>query len=177
VNEKQLIQIICRINPRLWEKFFPHVLDYFDQPNMSVTTPYERSALNPQPLPPHERHIVGSALLAHEIARLAIETEARGESSYSFVSDAVDDWCGTPWPGKFPHPRGGSDPEPDPWTVATGRVVAAIVFTSYADRIADDKFSAIFADAADRLVAAATTERTVGTAKARNTAAVKKTRR
>lgn len=179
--DRRLLSIIASIRPEIWDAIYPHgpVIGYAQPVAGIAATRFDRVALNPQPLPPREEFLVGAAYLAKEIARIAIETEARGESSYSFVSEVVDDWCGTSWPGKFPfpvHPH-VPDPDPAPWDVIAGRVVAAIVFTSIADRITDDKFSAIFADAADRLIAAASPDRTVGTTKARNTTAVKKTRR
>ena len=157
VSYLTLLSIIGRISPEAWDAIHPHgpVLGISES---VLSSRIERLALNPQPLPPRDAFLVGAADLAHEIVRQALSIEARGESSLSFVSDTIDDWCGTPWPRKWPLPFPRSGPTPDPWDtvdVQAARLVAAIVFASVADRLTDDKFSAVFADGADRLAEAA----------------------
>jgi hypothetical protein len=148
-----VLSIVARIRPEAWDAIVPHT------PAIRTRAGLERVALNPQPLPPREAFVVGAAELAHEIVRQALAIEAHGDSSFSFVSDTIDDWCGTPWPRKWPLPWPGPDPDPKPWwetvDVAAGRLVASVIFASVATRLADEKFSAVFADGAERLAAAA----------------------
>src|SRR5262249_39394183 len=62
----------------------------------------------------------GTAEMAHEVVRLAVASEAQGGSSSAFVSEIIEDWCGTPWPRKWPWPGPRPDteaegPSPEPW--------------------------------------------------------------
>ena len=140
-----LLSIIARTHPAVW--------DIIQQgPRMER---WERAALNPQPLPPRDAVAWGAADLAQTLARLAIEEEIRGGSGARLVSELVDDWCGTswprkwPWPGPGPYPQGG--PHPEPWTIATGRAIGAVVFASYASRMAEGELRDTFAKGADQL--------------------------
>jgi hypothetical protein len=158
-----LLSVVARIHPQVWDAIYPH------GPAIGVTEPVagfasrlDRVALNPQPLPPREAFLLGAAELAHEIVRTALGIEARGDSSLSFVRDTIDDWCGTPWPHKWPlpwpGPHRGDGPHPEPWDaydIQAGRIIGGIVFASIAERILDDKLSAVFADGAERLTEAA----------------------
>jgi|GEM_PF-1609696 hypothetical protein len=146
-----LLSIIGNINPQAWDYIVPQ--GPFPQEGRSASLA-EQVALNPQPLPPGEAFVIGAAEMAHSIARMAIESEIRGESSIAVVSGFVDDWCGTPWPHRWPRP--GPDPSPDPWLVQTGRVVGAIVFASVGSRLGDGELSKAFLDGAERLAEAAT---------------------
>jgi len=146
-----LLSIIGNINPQAWDYIVPQ--GPFPQEGRSASLA-EQVALNPQPLPPGEAFVIGAAEMAHSIARMAIESEIRGESSIAVVSGFVDDWCGTPWPHRWPRP--GPDPSPDPWLVQTGRVVGAIVFASVGSRLGDGELSKAFLGGAERLAEAAT---------------------
>src|SRR6516165_1555598 len=100
--------------------------------------------------------------MANEVVRLAVESEAQGASSSAFVSEIINDWCGTPWPRKWPWPgpgpRPGTEaggPVPEPWDVRTARVVGAVIFASAASRLSSSDLRTAFADGADRLAEAA----------------------
>jgi hypothetical protein len=150
----KLLSIVGRIRPEALDAIIPH------SPAVGRwTSGFDRVALNPQPLPPREGFELGAVDLAHEIVRIAVAEEARGGSAVSLVSEIIDDWCGTPWPKKFPWPwpgpRRGEGPHPEPWDVATARVIGAVIFASVADRLADDKLAQTFSEGAERLAEAA----------------------
>lgn len=144
-----LLRLVGRIRPEAWDAIIPH--------GPRILNRAEAVALNPQPLPPHETLVIGAAEMAHDLVRIAIETEVRGESASGFVREFIDDWCGTPWPHKWPLPwPGPGDPDPHPWQVSQARLAGAIVFASAADRLAKGDLGATFAEGADRLAEAAT---------------------
>jgi hypothetical protein len=154
VSYNTLLSIIARIHPAIWDAIIPHG----HRAGAVGASRVDRVALNPQPLPPRETFLLGAAEMAHDIVKTALEIEAHGESSFGFVSDVIDDWCGTPWPRKWPVPWPGPGPQPDPWDamdVQAARVIGAIIFSSVAMRLPDEKFSAVFADGAERLTEAA----------------------
>ncbi len=141
-----LLSIIGSINPAAWDAIIPH--------GPGVASRLEQVALNPQPLPPHDGLLVGAANMAHAVARLAVEASLRGEST-DFVREVIDDWCGTPWPRKWPWPWPGPRPDegpfPDPWVLDTARVVGAVVFTSVASRLAEGELQSTLLEGAERL--------------------------
>jgi hypothetical protein len=151
-----LLSIIGTIHPEIWDAIIPQ------GPRVRVVSALERVALNPQPLPPRETLLAGAAEMAHEVVRLAVASEAQGASSSAFVNEIIDDWCGTPWPRKWPWPWPGprpgtaaGGPSPDPWDVQTARVVGAVIFASTASRLSSGDLRTAMADGADRLVEAA----------------------
>ena len=153
---QNLLSIIGTIHPEIWDAIIPH------GPRVRVVSALEKVALNPQPLPPRETLLVGAAEMAHEVVRLAVASEAQGASSSAFVSEIIDDWCGTSWPRKWPWPwpgpRSGTDtegPHPEPWDVKTARVIGAVIFASVASRLSSGDLRTAFADGADRLAEAA----------------------
>jgi len=145
-----LLSIIAHLRPEALDAFNPHT---FRTPHRGLL-----SALNPQPLPPEpppEGLPVAAAQMAHELARLAIEAEIQGGSSAGFVSEFIDDWCGTPWPRKFPWPwpgpRPDEGPQPDPWDIRAARAVGALVFTSIGARLGESDLGNAFSDGAEKL--------------------------
>lgn len=99
----------------------------------------------------------GTAEMAHEVVRLAVASEAQGGSSSAFVSEIIEDWCGTPWPRKWPWPGARPDteaegPSPEPWGVQTARVIGAVIFASAASYLSSGDLGTAVADGADRLV-------------------------
>ena len=155
MSYSQLLSFIGSINPRAWDAIIPH------GPQIRVTSRFDRVALNPQPLPPREAFLVGAAEMAHEVVRAATALGANEERSIGLVSELIDDWCGTPWPRKWPwpwpgpRPGGREGPQPDPWDIATARVVGAVVFASMASRLAEGDLRDTFAKGAERLSEAA----------------------
>jgi hypothetical protein len=97
--------------------------------------------------------------MAHSVANLAVEADVRGEQS-RFVSELIDDWCGTPWPKKWPWPWPGPHgaPDPEPW-IETGRAIGAIVFASVGARLGEGELSAALLEGAERLAEASVAER------------------
>ena len=96
----------------------------------------------------------GTAEMAREVVRLAVASEAQGGSSSAFVSEIIEDWCGTPWPRKWPWPGARPDteaegPSPEPWGVQTARVIGAVIFASAASRLSSGDLRTAFADGAD----------------------------
>ena len=100
MNTTAFLALIGRIPPQAWDAIIPHGA------RVSVRNPAEFVALNPQPLPPREAYLVAAAEMANSVAALAVEADVRGEQS-GFVSEFIDDWCGTPWPKKWPWPWPG----------------------------------------------------------------------
>lgn len=151
MRSAQLLSIIARMNPAIWDAIIPH------GPRMSSRV--DQVALNPQPLPPKEALLVGAAEMAHRVAGLAIEAELRGESATGFVREFIDDWCGTPWPRKWPWPWPGphpiDGPSPEPWLIGDARVVGAIVFASIGARLGEGELGSVLLAGAEQLVEAA----------------------
>jgi hypothetical protein len=120
----------------------------------------DRVALNPQPLPPRDPFLSGAALMAHEVVGLAVESDLRGQFSADLVHQLVDDWCGTPWPRKWPWPwpgpRPDEGPSPDPWRIDAGRAIGALVFASAGSRLAEGDVRTALLEGAERLAEAAT---------------------
>ena len=156
MSYRNLLAIIATIHPEIWDAIIPHGPRAIDR--------LDRVALNPQPLPPREALLAGAAEMAHEVVRLAVASEAQGNSSAAFVSEIIEDWCGTPWPRKWPWPwpgpRPGTEaegPSPDPWDIQTARVIGAVIFASVAARLSSSDLRTAFAEGADRLAEAAIT--------------------
>jgi hypothetical protein len=149
-----LLSIIGRIHPEAWDAIIPH--------GPRVRSRWEQVMLNPQPLPPRVQFAVEAAEMAHAFVRIAVEADVRGESGSRLVQEWVEDWCGTPWPRKWPWPwpgpRPDEGPQPDPWDVATGRAIGAIIFASIGSRLDRGDLGGTFLDGAERLAEAATAE-------------------
>jgi hypothetical protein len=146
MSSYSLLALVARIHPAVW--------DAIDPRGPRFSSGLDAVALNPQPLPPRERFLVGAAEMAHDVGRLAVEANLKGETT-DFVYELVDDWCGTPWPRKWPSPWPGprqeEGPFPDPWIVDEARVVGAVVFASVASRLPEGDLRSAFAQGAERL--------------------------
>ena len=145
MNTLKLLSLLIRIPPEAWDWIVPH------GPSVGRIARGDKVAFNPQPDPPGA-FVIGAAELGREIARIAVATEATGESAESFVSEIIDDWCGTGWPRRFPFPfpfPPDPDPEPD-WRVA-GQLAGAVALASVAARITEGKLGAVLNDGAERL--------------------------
>jgi len=147
----QLLKIIAAIPPEAWDAIIPHGPAY--------RTRADLASLNPQPLPPRDSFAISAATMAHELVRLAVETEVRGESAAVFVKDFIDDWCGTPWPNKWPWPGPGPRPKEggraDPLEVSMGRVIGATVLASAGGRLGETKLANALLNGAESLAEAA----------------------
>ena len=150
MSASQSLSIIARIHPEVWDVIIKR---------FRAGSRFDEVALNPQPLPPAESLFVSAAEMAHQIARIAIESEVTGRSSSGLVSELVDEWFGTLWPREFPFPwpgpRPNEGPVPDPWVVQTARMVGALVFANIGSRLADGDLARSLLDGAERLNEAA----------------------
>jgi hypothetical protein len=154
MNTVSLLSMVARIHPEAWDAVIPRW--------QGRLTRGDLVSLNPQPLPPGpppDTVLLEAAAMSHELVRFAVEADIRGENAMDRVYAMVDDWCGTPWPGKWPwpwpDPRDAGGPHPDPWQVDRARLVGAIVFASAASRLADGEVKSALAGAAERLAEAA----------------------
>lgn len=148
----EFLATIGRIPPQAWDAIIP----MWD----GAHSRYEAVALNPQPLPPAEAFVVSAARMAHDVARLAVEAQVGGNSSAKFVGEFIDDWCGTPWPRKWPWPWPGprpvEGPHPEPWLIDAARISGAVVFASYGTRLGKGALGDAFLAGAERLAEATT---------------------
>jgi hypothetical protein len=147
-----VLHLVARLHPSIWDVINPH--------GPAVQQIADRVTLNPQPLPPGpDPFVLAAARMANEFAGLAVAADIRRESPKEWVAEFVDDWCGTPWPSKWPwpwpSPRPDHDTAVDPDTVSQARLVGAIIFASLGSRLGDRDLSATFLDGAEQLVEAA----------------------
>jgi hypothetical protein len=151
MNVIHLLRVIGAIPPEAWDAIIPHGPVYRSRADLA--------SLNPQPLPPRDHFAVNAATMAHELVRMAVESEVQGKSSAAFVTEFVDDWCGTSWPRKWPWPgpgpRHGGGPHPDPWEVSVGRVIGATVFASASGRLGETELAKTLQAGAEKLADAA----------------------
>jgi|SRR4051812_25984505 hypothetical protein len=141
-----LLEILARMNPRIWEIIHPHVPVLG---GVRFLSGVDEVALNPQPLPPKE--VLAGAVLARQMAEGAVLVHAQNQGGQGFLREVVDDWCGThgphPWPPGWPHPD--PDPDPHPWEVAQVFAVAALVFARFSAGLEDAELRDAFRAAAD----------------------------
>ncbi|MGZ4278709.1 MAG: hypothetical protein ACXVVU_18815 [Solirubrobacteraceae bacterium] len=162
-SSAQLLTILARLHPTLWEVLHPHVPVLVLGPS-AASGPNGHGAeveLNPQPVPPGVELRLAVQRTATAIADAAIAAQVAGQDAGGVLQDAGDDFCQTPhrkipWPRHWPHPW-PDEPYPiDPELAAPAvQVEAALVFQSYAAGIADERLASAFAGIADRLIGAA----------------------
>ena len=161
VDLVRLMTVIGRINPAIWDAITPMGPGYVR--SVSRASPGSWVELNPQPIPPGHEAQFAAAYVANEIALAAVAAEAAGveEGAARLVSRAIDDWCGTPqghipipWPGPWPGPLGRT-PDPEPWFVASTRLIGALTLASVASRIAQGDAREALARGAEQLLDAA----------------------
>jgi hypothetical protein len=166
VDLLRLLTVIGRINPAIWDVIVPMGPRYFE--SVSDFSPGSAVELNPQPIPPGHELQFAAARAAHEIGLAAIAAEAAGseEGAARIISEAVDDWCGTPggripipWPRHWPVPP-SPDPDPHPWEVASIRTIAALSLASLASRITEGEAREALAHGAEQLLEVALSEQT-----------------
>lgn len=147
-----VLSLVARLHPAIWDAIHPQ--------GPVFQRLADRVALNPQPLPPGpDPFLLAAARMSSDFAGLAVAADVRGESSKEWVRELIDDWCGTPWPRKWPWPWPGPRPDEgrvvDPELVSQARMVGAIIFASLGTRLAEGDLSSTFVDGAERLVEAA----------------------
>jgi hypothetical protein len=154
----QLLSVLARINPAIYDYIFPHG----PVQGHALASRVNEVALNPQPLPPEpppERLQRVSALVAQNIAFAAIAAEAAGQNGgVRMISSAIDDWCGNgrppipiPWPGPWPFAF-ALDAVPEDLDVATSRLVGALSFAAVAQRMGKGKVRDALSAGADKLL-------------------------
>ncbi|MET4099267.1 hypothetical protein ABIB37_001504 [Agrococcus sp. UYP10] len=138
----KVLAILARSRPEVYDVFPPH-----------------RLAAEPSAA---DRLVVEGISMARRVAQLAIEADVRGEDPVGWLSQLIDEWCGTPWPGKWPRPGSGPAPEegphPEPWALNGARIAGAAVFASTAWRLGDGPLRAALIDGAERLAEIAVRE-------------------
>jgi hypothetical protein len=146
-----------RINPAIWDWIVP----MGPARAFSASSLASEVELNPQPIPPGHELQFAAVRVANEIALAAIAAEAtgEGEEAHRIVSQAIDDWCGTPtghrpfpWPTPWPIPWHLQDPDPHPWSVESARVVGALTLASVASRMTEGAAEEALAHGAERLM-------------------------
>jgi len=140
----------------------PEIFDAFPPQGIGALDRVEAVALNPQPLPPRDPLVTGAVLMARRLSQLAVEDDVRGQPPAEWLSEVVDEWCGTPWPRKWPWPGPGPGPQeggvPEPGSVNEARVAGAAVLASIAARLGDGDLREALAHGAERLAEAAAQE-------------------
>lgn len=150
----KVLAIVGRLRPEVYDVF---------PPQFAAEGRWgEAVALNPQPLPPRDSLVRGAISMSRRVAQLAIEADVRGEDSSSWVSQLVDEWCGTPWPRKWPRPGSGpipdGGPQPEPWTINEARIAGAVVFALTASRLGEGDLQRALTEGSERLAEAAARE-------------------
>lgn len=150
----KVLAVLGRSRPQIYDVFPPQLI--------TVGRWGEAETLNPQPLPPKDPFVAGAISMSRRVAQLAIEADVRGEDPASWVSQLIDEWCGTPWPGKWPQPGPAPVPEggphPEPWTINEARISGAVVFALTASRLGDGDLRKALTDGAERLADVASRE-------------------
>ena len=162
----RLLAVLGRINPAIWDALIPHgpILAHGSafgprpEPWRNAGSEVE---LNPQPLPPRYQLLLASAGVAQDIAFAAISSEAGGsDAAARIVKSAIDDWCGTPHPGRpipwprhwpFPWPPEPEPPHPD-WDINASRVIGALAFAAVASRLAEGAARTALSEGAEQLM-------------------------
>jgi hypothetical protein len=141
-----LLEILARLNPRIYEIIHPHVPVLVG--GFGPLAEVDEVELNPQPLPPRE--VVAAAMLARRLGDAAVLVNAQTQGGQGFLQEIVDEWCGTrgprPWPPGWPHVV---EPDPHPWDVAQVFAVASLVFAGFAASLEDGQLREAFRAAAD----------------------------
>ena len=162
-SSAQLLAILARLHPTLWELLHPHVpVLVLDRSAASGPNGHGAAVeINPQPVPPGVELRIAVQRTATAIADAAIAAQVAGHDAGEILQDAGDDFCKTPhgkipWPRHWPHPWPGEPYPIDPELAAPSvQVEAALVFQSYAAGIADEGLATAFAGIADRVIGAA----------------------
>lgn len=95
-----VLAMLGKVLPQAWDAIVPHgPIDRF-RVRFGARLGDE-VALNPQPLPPGPAEVyVGAHLLNAIVTNGIIVIGGQPES----VLSEIDDWCGTGWPRRWPHP-------------------------------------------------------------------------
>lgn len=97
-----LLYLIARIRPEAWDAIIPH------GPRISLASREYMIAIALKGFSSE----LGSRAVTQKLAgaQKALVSFAGGQLAADFEDD---NWCGTPWPKKFPGP--GPEPDPYPW--------------------------------------------------------------
>jgi hypothetical protein len=157
-NPAQVLRLLARIHPELWEIFQPHLPALASHNgHSSWAGSVDEVALNPQPLPPVALLRQAVRATANSVANAAISVRLAGGNPREVLREAADEWCGTPWrwPRHWPGPVVPPNPIDPGQLASTVRAEAGIVFQSYAEGISDEALSSAFGEVADRMIVAA----------------------
>lgn len=148
MNRLNLLSMIAWLHPEIYDWVHPH------GPVIGVRR--AEVALQPQPLPPRGSSAATAAVMTQRMISLAVDAEMQGQSA-SFAMEIIDEWCGTPWPRRWPKPRDGFGPQPVPWAVLSGRITGALTLAAVGSRL-DSDLAATFTAGAQQLADAALEE-------------------
>lgn len=108
-SKAELLAMIARHNPVIWEILHPHV------PNISEATRQVMAAM-----------VIKTVARGVEDRKISASLQEIGKTLFTNGTNAMsyddDDWCGTPWPHHFPIPV----PDPDPWLWILRSDIAAL---------------------------------------------------
>ena len=148
-SSAQLLTVLARLHPTLWELLHPHVpVLVFERSAASRPNGHGAEVeLNPQPIPPGVQLRLAVQRTATAIADAALAAPVAGDDAGELQQEAGADIWQTPhgkipWPRRWPHPWPG-EPYPIEPALATPAVQAqaALVFQSYAAGIAEERLA------------------------------------
>lgn len=155
----RLAQLIGQIHPSAWDAIHPHSHRPIDhQVAFGLSNLHLRRELDTHAQVGVEAAVTTRAFVL-DLVRADASTTA-GRDIQSALRDAIDDWCLTGWPRKWPRPLqlppllrpdDVQGPLPDPWLTRHAQVVGALVLADLADRLTSD-LGADLASSADRLL-------------------------
>lgn len=148
-----LLRILAKRNPHLWEVIEPHTPAGWVAAERAELSTEVRAARDLE-------HSVKD--LVRQVAEAVIGATAigQGKAAEGMLAGVVDDFCGNGrrwWPPKWPQPRprGDEDLLQDASALTFAQAQAALTFGYYAAGISDERLSKVFGDCADTLAAAA----------------------
>jgi hypothetical protein len=101
-KSSMFLYLIAKINPQAWDAIIPH------GPKVSAAARDYMVAMALKGFAAELNNRAASGRLARIQKKLAESAGPRLAGDYS-----DDDWCGTPWPKRFPFPF--PEPDPFPW--------------------------------------------------------------
>jgi hypothetical protein len=154
--EHQLLVIIARHDPHIWEIVNPHS-EHRQRHHLGGVD--VSPALNPQPEVPSSK--LAGIGLARGLAELAVTGDALGQGGSRHMLSTIVDGCANeipvfPWPIDLYRPQPPDRDEPKPILVSETLAWAAVALAAYGSRLGDrggafEEGSQVLAEAAVRL--------------------------
>ncbi|MFE6867038.1 hypothetical protein ACFVFS_10795 [Kitasatospora sp. NPDC057692] len=162
-----LVSLVGRLDPSAWDGLIPHEPAHGAAPGVRPAARADGGGdavgLNPQPLPPVAAVLrLAVARTVGAVANAAITARVSDGDARRILTEAGDDWCGTPhgripWPRHWPlpWPPGGPLPIDPGYATPAVQAQAALAFQGYANGIADEQLQEAIGELAERLADAA----------------------